>query len=91
MTTTTFQFTHPGKGATARYTLFDDSRAVSIHTPWEGCDFAFTKLSDELCEFQFTHPGKGATGAGRYGAIRRGVSIHTPWEGCDAMVVAFLS
>ena len=34
-----FQFTHPGKGATARVLLSEVSSAVSIHAPWEGCDW----------------------------------------------------
>ena len=33
-----FQFTHPGKGATDPYTLFETLYDVSIHAPWEGCD-----------------------------------------------------
>ena len=57
----TFQFTHPGKGATRallRQALF---YPVSIHAPWEGCDkpVPFIPRSEEA--FQFTHPGKGAT------------------------------
>ena len=35
-----FQFTHPGKGATPRHRLDDAHRAVSIHAPWEGCDYS---------------------------------------------------
>ena len=39
-----FQFTHPGKGATVE----DESKAlilqVSIHAPWEGCDFYVEEL-----------------------------------------------
>ena len=34
-----FQFTHPGKGATAHYGVdVPRGRGVSIHAPWEGCD-----------------------------------------------------
>ena len=33
-----FQFTHPGKGATAVRTADARGQAVSIHAPWEGCD-----------------------------------------------------
>ena len=34
-----FQFTHPGKGATAtKRAERDISQRVSIHAPWEGCD-----------------------------------------------------
>ena len=35
----TFQFTHPGKGATSGSILSADRVAVSIHAPWEGCDY----------------------------------------------------
>ena len=33
-----FQFTHPGKGATAVPLLASLLLGVSIHAPWEGCD-----------------------------------------------------
>ena len=33
-----FQFTHPGRGATARIERVDTSCPVSIHAPREGCD-----------------------------------------------------
>ena len=33
-----FQFTHPGKGATAVNLRLLAPRDVSIHAPWEGCD-----------------------------------------------------
>ena len=55
-----FQFTHPGKGATHSNSPLRAQIQVSIHAPWEGCDFARYL---PRCEgrFQFTHPGKGAT------------------------------
>ena len=34
---------------------------VSIHAPWEGCDFNKSIQSQADIKFQFTHPGKGAT------------------------------
>ena len=34
----TFQFTHPGKGATLQTEFSQNVLAVSIHAPWEGCD-----------------------------------------------------
>ena len=34
---------------------------VSIHAPWEGCDYGCTAISLTCIRFQFTHPGKGAT------------------------------
>ena len=58
---TTFQFTHPGKGATEE----EDDRLihmlVSIHAPWEGCDVFGVRRCLSCHKFQFTHPGKGAT------------------------------
>ena len=33
-----FQFTHPGKGATAFEVSSHRVIGVSIHAPWEGCD-----------------------------------------------------
>ena len=57
----TFQFTHPGKGATkppeGEIFTFD----VSIHAPWEGCDAVSLTERVTALQFQFTHPGKGAT------------------------------
>ena len=57
-----FQFTHPGKGATIYYIITQDQQVVSIHAPWEGCDFDWLLGSSSNVVFQFTHPGKGATG-----------------------------
>ena len=34
---------------------------VSIHAPWEGCDFPPLRPPGASRRFQFTHPGKGAT------------------------------
>ena len=34
----TFQFTHPGKGATPNKRDTYNEQRVSIHAPWEGCD-----------------------------------------------------
>ena len=65
-----FQFTHPGKGATASKSAVDVLLPVSIHAPWEGCDLALVEVSDGLLEFQFTHPGKGATTEGVWSDYR---------------------
>ena len=43
-----FQFTHPGKGATARVCCIVRARSVSIHAPWEGCDYPAPKQI-QLC------------------------------------------
>ena len=37
------------------------SIAVSIHAPWEGCDWGYHGIGKTYIVFQFTHPGKGAT------------------------------
>ena len=37
-----FQFTHPGKGATGRSIRGIIHSKVSIHAPWEGCDYSDT-------------------------------------------------
>ena len=42
---------------------FSWSWRVSIHAPWEGCDFSTLFKFQRLTPFQFTHPGKGATTA----------------------------
>ena len=34
----TFQFTHPGRGATAELFGHPSAEVVSIHAPREGCD-----------------------------------------------------
>ena len=57
----TFQFTHPGKGATGGSSYVPHHPAVSIHAPWEGCDVPWMRSPAPLHTFQFTHPGKGAT------------------------------
>ena len=57
----TFQFTHPGKGATPAGRAVGDGVRVSIHAPWEGCDGTLTTSVRPHSTFQFTHPGKGAT------------------------------
>ena len=57
----TFQFTHPGKGATTEVFIIDLPRGVSIHAPWEGCDSQIVRVVIAPIVFQFTHPGKGAT------------------------------
>ena len=83
-----FQFTHPGKGATDVDQLLAAVVVVSIHAPWEGCDFKAGILAGQDAKFQFTHPGKGATPHKTTYNAAGEVSIHAPWEGCD-LPVAF--
>ena len=80
---TTFQFTHPGKGATASALGLLPMPTVSIHAPWEGCDVPVVCPPRRCGMFQFTHPGKGATVACCSYCVPYKVSIHAPWEGCD--------
>ena len=40
-----FQFTHPGKGATAAIYDIDRLKSVSIHAPWEGCDLTRSEIN----------------------------------------------
>ena len=56
-----FQFTHPGRGATYRICFSVYHPHVSIHAPREGCDSSFRSMSRFANVFQFTHPGRGAT------------------------------
>ena len=82
-----FQFTHPGKGATAvLYHKPIVRYSVSIHAPWEGCDYTAALPLGRCLMFQFTHPGKGATALVGDLHLRVDVSIHAPWEGCDLLV-----
>ena len=82
----TFQFTHPGRGATVleQWLLADDR--VSIHAPREGCDLEQTIIDNLLSLFQFTHPGRGATHLYPIFVYFYLVSIHAPREGCDRSV-----
>ena len=79
----TFQFTHPGRGATEHTTLLltGDSRFNS-RTPGgvrQLLDFAVYVVD----LFQFTHPGRGATPLIIHLVRAQEVSIHAPREGCD--------
>ena len=57
----TFQFTHPGRGATERSAVPIGRAEVSIHAPREGCDPDRSPVKVLALLFQFTHPGRGAT------------------------------
>ena len=55
-----FQFTHPGRGATARaYTSLQGYMFQFTH-PGRGATFTRIKVTHHR-RFQFTHPGRGAT------------------------------
>ena len=89
-TTRTFQFTHPGRGATAQQMeCRGRTLPVSIHAPREGCDQEMLILLDTTRTFQFTHPGRGATAQQMECRGRTlPVSIHAPREGCDSILNA---
>ena len=78
-----FQFTHPGKGATHK-PLVSAQRDVGFNSRTlgrvrqVGAEAAYLPLA-----FQFTHPGKGATLDNGSLTHDAAVSIHAPWEGCD--------
>ena len=79
----TFQFTHPGRGATAPKSTGAIDYLVSIHAPREGCDGILLATRGGDGRFQFTHPGRGATGVVTQVSDLTCVSIHAPREGCD--------
>ena len=56
-----FQFTHPGRGATARYLYRPaESLCFNSRTPG-GVRLLPAPTLGALEKFQFTHPGRGAT------------------------------
>ena len=80
---TLFQFTHPGRGATARSRASDSTLPrFNSRTPG-GVRPARGLRSMRYSKFQFTHPGRGATIGISIGAVLLSVSIHAPREGCD--------
>ena len=56
-----FQFTHPVRGATGATGATGAKGDVSIHAPRAGCDPPLRHLMEYINEFQFTHPVRGAT------------------------------
>ena len=78
-----FQFTHPGRGATAQANS-NYTRAVCFNSRTPGGVRPASHLSlSWVIMFQFTHPGRGATALGIKFYSRSEVSIHAPREGCD--------
>ena len=78
-----FQFTHPGRGATAERSWSIFSATVSIHAPREGCDLhcLFPRLC--LSRFNSRTPGGVRQAQGKPRHLPSRVSIHAPREGCD--------
>ena len=79
---TTFQFTHPGRGATHSPSDVDALRLFQFTHPGRGATLPLGGFV-QTDTFQFTHPGRGATVHAWLYTERSGVSIHAPREGCD--------
>ena len=60
-----FQFTHPGKGATCRLCLASICEEVSIHAPWEGCDYIWTAIGCLTSRFNSRTLGRVRRGGER--------------------------
>ena len=79
-----FQFTHPGRGATALlHPLSQSHLRFNSRTPG-GVRHTDADCKNPEVLFQFTHPGRGATYSVTQIAYRAHVSIHAPREGCDS-------
>ena len=79
----TFQFTHPGKGATCPVSRRNLPSAVSIHAPWEGCDSTLAVTYSSLGRFNSRTLGRVRRFTDEDLRLHPRVSIHAPWEGCD--------
>ena len=80
---TTFQSTHPARGATTTMLNLQSTIDVSIHAPRAGCDYTEYQLWITFKKFQSTHPARGATKHFRANVHSFAVSIHAPRAGCD--------
>ena len=64
---------------------------VSIHAPWEGCDFN-SFYSCHLCDsFNSRTLGRVRPSTDEMSRDERVVSIHAPWEGCDRNTLELLN
>ena len=85
--TLSFQFTHPGKGATGvSKRIYSVLRRFNSRTLGRLRPLLYRSDFGGQA-FQFTHPGKGATDVSNLIGVMDAVSIHAPWEGCDVVVV----
>ena len=80
---TTFQFTHPGKGATVARPISLVISMVSIHAPWEGCDGKRIPYPIVKYSVSIHAPWEGCDSEKKALSKTLIVSIHAPWEGCD--------
>ena len=81
----TFQFTHPGRGATYVYGYAFRYFKVSIHAPREGCDSCRNVLMIGSLSFNSRTPGGVRLWRSRAVDALYRVSIHAPREGCDPL------
>ena len=78
-----FQFTHPGKGATATAEPTQVDQEVSIHAPREGCDSILADTYSSRGCFNSRTPGGVRLISVTFVPHSLCVSIHAPREGCD--------
>ena len=86
--TTTFQFTHPGKGATTALT-----HSVCSPTSFNSRTLGRVRRKGESQESEESEvsihaPWEGCDGTNALVRHRSPVSIHAPWEGCDGRCTA---
>ena len=82
----TFQFTHPGRGATPATRVLATDERVSIHAPREGCDTSHSILVLREQSFNSRTPGGVRLAVVKTSEISIDVSIHAPREGYDSVV-----
>ena len=61
-------------------------KVVSIHAPWEGCDFCAIVVVIVRVSFNSRTLGRVRLETSTNILRMNGVSIHAPWEGCDDRV-----
>ena len=84
MSDTTFQSTHPARGATLQTSPSHRPQCISIHAPREGCDVRKPQCKPEAMYFNPRTP-RGVRLLTNFLCTLSGtISIHAPREGCDA-------
>ena len=84
-----FQFTHPGRGATALRSQVENLEEFQFTHPGRGATIITTNLTWEGIKVSIHAPREGcdATISGIEALELRQVSIHAPREGCDHKLV----
>ena len=81
-----FQFTHPGRGATVfGLACLWPKLVVSIHAPREGCDVRRMMDNKPSPRVSIHAPREGCDGFDKDIQKILDVSIHAPREGCDSL------